>query len=465
MKTICLFFELHQPYRLKKYRFYDIGADHYYFDDYANEEILKRNAYQSYIPAAKMLLEMINASDKRFKVALSISGVAMEQFETYCPEFLDCVRDLVDTGCCELLCEPYAHSLSSIQDPEQFVREVKAHSRIIHETFKYKPQTFVNTGFIYNDEIGAEVAALGFKGILTEGAKHVLGWKSPNYVYNTTAKHNVGLLFRNQKFSEDIALNFQGGLDAETYMSWIEQSPEGEQVYLLAMNFDVIGGIHPASTGIFDFFKALPRFAQQKGIRFLTPAEVFDQIPSVDTAAVGHPISWDGYDKDVSAWTGNELQYEALRAIYSISERLNLSGNDILKQDFNFLLSADHFKFMSTKYGTTSAFSPYESSFDAFTNYMNVVSDIQLRLKQEFPEEIENEELNPLLRQIENQGKEIEKLEAKLAKLEGKTAKAETKTVKAEGKTTAKATKTATKAEAKETKPARKACARKKKEE
>ena len=425
MKTICLLFEIHQPLRLKKYRFYDIGADHYYFDDYANEEILKRNAYQSYIPAAKMLLEMINASDKQFHVALSISGVAMEQFEMYCPEFLDCVRDLVATGCCELMCEPYAHSLSSIHDAEQFVREVKAQSRIMHETFKYKPTSFVNTGFIYNDEIGAEVAALGFKGIVTEGAKHVLGWKSPNYVYNTTAKHSVGLLFRNQKLSEDIALNFQGGLDAETYISWIEQSPAEEQVYLIAMNFDVVGGIHPATTGIFEFFKALPQFAAQRGITFSTPSEVFAKIPSVDTASVGHPISWDGYDKDLSAWTGNELQYEAQRAIYSIAERLNMSGNDVLKQDFNFLLSADHFKFMSTKYGTYNPFSPYESSFDAFTNYMNVVSDLQIRLKQEFPEEIENEELNPLLQQIENQGKEIEKLQDKLAKAEAKLAKAE----------------------------------------
>lgn len=452
MKTICLLFEIHQPFRLKKYRFYDIGADHYYFDDYANEEILKRNAYQSYIPAAKMLLEMINASDKSFKVALSISGIAMEQFEMYCPEFLDCVRALVETGCCELTCEPYSHSLSSIIDPEDFKYQCELQEKIIYETFAYKPQVFVNTGFIYNDEIGAEVAAMGYKGIITEGTKHVLGWKSANYVYNTTAKHDVGLLFRNVKLSEDIALNFQGGLDAGTYINWIAESPEGEQVYVIAMNFDVIGGIHPASTGIFEFFKALPRFATEKDIAFATPTEVFDTIPSVDTAAVGHPISWDGYDKDVSAWTGNDLQQEALRAIYSISERLRLCDNLILKQDFNYLLSADHFKFMSTKYGTYNPFSPYDSSYDAFINYMNVVSDIQLRLKQQFPEEVENEELNPLLQQIENQGKEIERLTAKLAKATAaaEKAKPEKKAVKATAKAeraTAKATKTRVKKE------------------
>ncbi len=426
MKTICLLFEIHQPFRLKKYRFYDIGADHYYFDDYANEEILKRNAYQSYIPAAKMLLEMIHSSNKAFKVALSISGVVMEQFEMYCPEFLDCVRDLVGTGCCDLTCEPYSHSLSSIIDPEDFQYQCRLQEKIIYETFAYRPQVFVNTGLIYNDEIGAEVAALGYKGIITEGTKHVLGWKSPNYVYNTTAKHDVGLLFRNLKLSEDIALNFQGGLDAGTYISWIANSPENEQVYLIAMNFDVIGGIHPASTGIFDFFKALPHFAAEKGITFSTPTEIFRNIPPVDTAAVGHPISWDGYDKDVSAWTGNDLQQEALRAIYSISERLRLCDNQILKQDFNYLLSADHFKFMSTKNGTYNPFSPYESSYDAFINYMNVVSDLQIRLKQQFPEEVENEELNPLLQQIENQGKEIEKLSAKLAKANAALEKAKT---------------------------------------
>ena len=388
MKTICLLFEIHQPFRLKKYRFYDIGADHYYFDDYSNEEILKRNAYQSYIPAAKMLQEMIHTSGGAFKVALSISGVAMEQFEMYCPEFLDCVRQLVETGCCELTCEPYSHSLSSIVDPENFVYECQLQKKIISETFAVEPQTFVNTGFIYNDEIGAEIASMGFKGIVTEGTRHVLGWKSANYVYNTAASAEVGLLFRNQKLSEDIALNFQGGLDAQTYINWIAESPESEQVYVLAMNFDVIGGIHPASTGIFNFFKALPQHAAERGIAFATPAEVFNTIPSVDAAAVGHPISWDGYDKDVSAWMGGDLQQEAIRAIYSISERLRLCSNDVLKQDFAYLLSADHFKYMSTKNGSYNPYSPYESAFDAFTNYMNVVSDIQLRLGQEFPEEI-----------------------------------------------------------------------------
>lgn len=419
MKNICLLFEIHQPFRLKKYRFYDIGADHYYFDDYANEEILKRNAYQSYIPAAKMLLEMINRSNKQFKCTLSMSGVVLEQFEMYCPEFIDCVHELVATGCCELACEPYSHSLSALVDAQDFRLQAQLQKKMIQETFGYEATTFVNTGFIYNDEIGAEIAAMGFKGVVTEGTRHVLGWKSPNYVYNTTAKHDCGLLFRNTKLSEDICQNFQGGLDAGTYIGWIADSPAEEQVYLIAMNFDVIGGIHPASTGIFDFFRALPVYAADRDIRFSTPAEVFANIPSVDTAAVGHPISWDGYDKDVSAWTGGDLQQEALRAIYSISERLQLlPDDDILKQDYAYLLSADHFKFMSTKNGAYVPFSPYDSSFDAFTNYMNVVSDMQIRLAQKFPSTVDNEELSAQLQLIENQGKEIEKLQAKIAKLE-----------------------------------------------
>ena len=420
MKTVCLLFEIHQPFRLKKYRFYDIGADHYYYDDYANDEILKRLAYQSYIPAAKMLLEMIEASEKKFKVALSISGVAMEQFEMYCPEFLDCVRELVSTGCCELCCETYSHSLSSLVDPEDFKYQVDLQKKIIFDTFQYDSKTFVNTGFIYNDEIGAEVAAMGFKGIVTEGTRHVLGWKSPNYVYSTAAKQDVGLMFRNTKLSEDICLNFQYGLDAGQYMSWIAESPAEEKVYLIAMNFDVVGGMNPESSGIFNFFKALPYFAEQKEIRFATPAECWENIPPIAVANVGHPISWDGYDKDVSAWMGNDLQNEAIRAIYSISERLHMSNNEVLRQDFAYLLSADHFKFMSTKMGAYVPFSPYDSSFDAFTNYMNIVSDMEIRLKQEFPEEVENEELNPLLKQINEQGKEIEKLQAKLEKAEKK---------------------------------------------
>ncbi len=438
MKTVCLLFEIHQPFRLKKYRFYDIGADHYYYDDYANEEILKRLAYQSYIPAAKMLLEMIEASNKQFKVALSISGVAMEQFEMYCPEFLDCVRDLVATGCCELCCETYSHSLSALMDAEDFKLQTELQKKIINETFGYEAKTFVNTGLIYNDEIGAEVAAMGFKGIITEGTRHVLGWKSPNYVYNTAAKQDVGLMFRNTKLSEDICLNFQHGLDAGQYMGWIADSPADEKVYLIAMNFDVIGGMNPVQSGIFDFFKALPIFAEEKQIRFATPAECWENIPSVDTANVGHPISWDGFDKDVSAWMGNDLQNEALRAIYSISERLHMSSNEILRQDFAYLLSADHFKFMSTKMGAYVPFSPYDSSFDAFTNYMNIVSDIQIRLKQEFPEEVENEELNPLLKQINEQGKVIEQLQAKLAKAEAKVAEKKATKPAAEKKPAAK---------------------------
>ena len=420
MKTVCLLFEIHQPFRLKKYRFYDIGADHYYYDDYANEEILKRLAYQSYIPAAKMLLEMIESSEKKFKVALSISGVAMEQFEMYCPEFLDCVRELVATGCCELCCETYSHSLSSLVDPEDFKYQVELQKKIINDTFQYDSKTFVNTGFIYNDEIGAEIAAMGFKGVVTEGTRHVLGWKSPNYVYSTAAKQDVGLMFRNTKLSEDICLNFQYGIDAGQYMGWIADSPAEEKVYLIAMNFDVIGGMNPESSGIFNFFKALPYFAEQKDIRFATPAECWENIPPIAVANVGHPISWDGYDKDVSAWMGNDLQNEAIRAIYSISERLHMSNNEILRQDFAYLLSADHFKFMSTKMGAYVPFSPYDSSFDAFTNYMNIVSDMEIRLKQEFPEEVENEELNPLLKQINEQGKVIEKLQAQLEKAEKK---------------------------------------------
>ncbi len=429
MKNICLLFEIHQPFRLKKYRFYDIGADHYYYDDYANEEILKRNAHQSYLPAAKMLLEMINASHKDFKVALSISGIAIEQCEMFCPEFLDAIRELVDTGCCELLCEPFSHSLSSLVDTDDFYEQIRQHKKILSEDFNYVPKTFVNTGFIYNDKIGAEVASMGFRGIITEGTKHVLGWRSPNFMYSTAAKQDVGLLFRNTRLSEDICQNFQNGLDANTFINWIAQGPEQEQVYLIAMNFDVIGGIHPASTGIFDFFKALPNFAEQKQIRFITPAEAFDNIPPVATATVGHAISWDGYDKDVSAWMGNDLQHEAIRAIYSISERLRLSKNEALRQDFDYLLSADHFKFMSTKQGTYVPFSPYDSSFEAFTNYMNVVSDMQIRLNQEFPSTVETEELSAQLKLIDNQGKEIERLQAKIAKLEaaGKKKSAESK--------------------------------------
>ena len=427
MKTICFYFQIHQPFRLKRYRFFDIGRDHYYYDDFNNEEIIKEIARKSYLPANAVLLEMIKASKGKVKVAFSISGVALEQLEIYVPEFIDSMKDLSATGCVEFLAETYSHSLSSLKDPEEFERQVKMHEAKIEALFGQKPTVFRNTELIYSDDLADQISYLGFKGVITEGAKHILGWKSPNYVYESATNPNLKILLKNYKFSDDICFNFskynwsEYPLTADKFMNWISTLPESERVVNLFMNYEVLGSMQPAGTGIFEFFKALPRFAETKGINFMTPSEVIDNYKSVGVFSATHPISWADEERDTSAWLGNTLQKEACDRLYSIGERVRLCKDRRIIQDWDYLQSSDHFYYMSTKRKSDGAmhklFSPYDSPYEAFTNYMNVLSDFILRVQQQYPTSIENEELNALLTTIHNQGEEIQKLEEKIARL------------------------------------------------
>ena len=424
MKTICFYFQIHQPFRLKRYRFFDIGNDHYYYDDFQNEEIMRRIAERCYLPANKAILEMIKTSGGKFKVAFSISGLALEQMEIYSPEVIDSFKELAATGNVEFLAETYAHSLASLGDnTEEFEDQVK-----IHDLFGVKPKVFRNTELIYSDDISDVVYKMGFKGMLTEGAKHILGWKSPNYMYSSCVQPQLKLLLKNDRFSEDLSLRFNNynwneyPLTADKYMSWIAATPDSEQIINLFMNYEVLGSLNPAETGIFDFFKALPRFAAEKGIGFSTPSEVFALLKPVDAISVPYPMSWVDEEKDCSSWLGNVLQQEAFRKINSISERVRLVEERRIKQDWNYLQSSDHFFYMSTKHGG-SGFSPYDNPYDAFNNYMNVLSDFIVRVNGQFPETIENEELNSLLTTIKNQGEEIEGLQKELEKLKKKASK------------------------------------------
>ncbi|MDE6445184.1 MAG: glycoside hydrolase family 57 protein, partial [Muribaculaceae bacterium] len=208
MKSVCFYFKIHQPFRLKRYRFFDIGNDHYYFDDFANDEIITRVAQQSYIPMTETLIQMVENSNREFKCSLSISGTAIEQLQLYVPEYIDLLKKLADTGCLEILAGTYSHSLSSLEDPEEFMREVKQHSDLIKRLFGLTPKVFANTELIYDDEIATLIAAMGYKVILTEGAKHILGWKSPDYVYSAISAPDVKLLLTNDKLADDIARNF-----------------------------------------------------------------------------------------------------------------------------------------------------------------------------------------------------------------------------------------------------------------
>ena len=420
MKSVCLYFNIHQPFRLKRYRFFDIGNDHYYYDDFANDEIISRLAEVSYIPMCQTLLKMIEESNREFKCAISISGTAIEQLQLYVPECIDLLKKLADTGCVEFLGGTYAHGLSALEDVEEFIHEVKDHSDLVRKLFGVKPKMFANTELIYDDDIAAVVASMDFKSILTEGAKHILGWKSPNYVYAAATAPKLKLLFTNRKLEEDISHNFNNPawpeypLTADKYIDWLAALPQEEQIVNLFMSMDTFGGFLPKDTGIFEFMRALPRFAKEKGVNFAMPSEVVAKLKPVSEISVPSPISDIDEARDVSAWKGNELQNEALNKLYAVAERVNLCQDRRLKQDWKYLQSSDHFYYMSTKTkadgASHAAFSPYDSPFSAFTNYMNVLADFLVRVEEQYPENIDNEELNSLLLTIRNQSAEINEL-------------------------------------------------------
>ncbi len=442
MRTICLYFEIHQIIHLKRYRFFDIGNDHYYYDDYANENTINDVAENSYIPALNALISMAKDSGGAFKVALSISGVALEQLEIYAPTVIDLLHQLNDTGCCEFLAEPYSHGLSSLANEDCFKEEVMRQSAKMKELFGKAPKVFRNSSLIYNDEIGAVVASMGFKGLLTEGAKHVLGWKSPHYVYHCNMNPNLKLLLRDYKLSDDISLRFSNSdwsefpLFADKYISWIDALPQEEQVINIFMELCALGKYQPLSSNILEFLKALPACAKEKGITFSTPTEIVTKLKSVSPLDVPDPLSWVDEERDTSCWLGNVMQREAFNKLYSVAERVHLCDDRRIKQDWDYLQASNNFRFMTTKQSSLTLYRGiYESPYDAFTNYMNILGDFIKRVDSLYPEDIDNEELNALLTTIKNQGDEIAELHKELddanTKLEKQAKKLATATKKA----------------------------------
>ncbi len=425
MKAICFYFQIHQPFRLKRYRFFDIGNDHYYYDDFANDDIITRIAHNSYIPACESLLKMIEDTKGAFRCALSVSGVALDQIEQYVPELLDLLKKLAATGKVEFLAETYDHSLASLADPEEFRIQVELHKDRIKDLFGQTPKVFRNAELIYSDEIAPQVLAMGFKGCITEGAKHILGWKSPDYVYCAASAPKLKLLLKNDKLSDDISSRFSDTswnefpLTADKYIGWIADTPQEEQVFNLFMNLETFGEFQRRDTGIFQFLEALPRFAAERGVGFMTPSEVVKTFKPVAEISVPFPMSWADEARDTSAWLGNKIQQEAFNKLYSIAERVQLCDNRKLKEDWGRLQASDHFFYMSTKHfadgSSHAAFSPYETPFQAFTNYMNVLADFIVRVEEQYPMNIENEELNSLLTTIRNQAREIETLNKEVA--------------------------------------------------
>ncbi|MBE6291530.1 MAG: glycoside hydrolase family 57 protein [Bacteroidaceae bacterium] len=428
MKTICLYFEIHQIVHLRRYRFFDIGTDHYYYDDYANESSISDIAERSYVPALTTLLDMIKSSNGYFKVAFSLSGVGLEQLERYAPQVVELLQEINKTGCCEFLAEPYSHGLSSLANEECFRSDVDRMCKKIKQVFGKTPKVFRNSSLIYSDDIGAQVAAMGFKGVLTEGAKHILGWKSPHYLYHANTNPNLKVLLRDFKLSDDISLRFSNTswdaypLMAGTYMDWIAATPAEEEVINIFMELSALGIFQPLSSNILEFFKALPECARERGISFSTPSEVIKNYKSVGPVDVPYPMSWVDEERDISCWLGNTMQREAFNKLYSVADRVLIGLDKRIKQDWDYLQASNNFRFMTTKENSVAMNrSIYDSPYDAFTNYMNILGDFISRVNSLYPIDIDNEELNALLTTIKNQDEEIEALTKELEKIKGVT--------------------------------------------
>lgn len=425
MKTICLYFEIHQITHLKRYRFFDIGTDHYYYDDYENERSISYIAENSYMPALNTLQEMM-AEHPEFKVAFSISGVGMEQLEMHAPQVLDKLLELNKTGQVEFLSEPYSHGLAGLANEESFKRDIEKMSDKIEEVFGKRPQVVRNSSLVYTDEIGAHVASLGYKGMLTEGAKHVLGWKSAHYVYNCNMAPSLKLLLRDVNLSDDISLRFSNPswsgypLMADTYMNNIAACPQEEQVVNIFMELSALGIAQPLSSHILDFLKALPAQAQERGIEWATPSEIFTQFDSVGALDVPETLSWVDEERDCSVWLGNQMQREAFNKLYSVADRLLIAQDPRLLQDWDYLQASNNFRFMTTKPSNANIDRGiYDGPFDAFTNYMNILGDFISRVRALYGG-VENEELENMLNTIRNQQKDIEKKNKEIDRLREK---------------------------------------------
>ena len=373
-KSVCLYFQVHQPTRLRLYRFFDIGKDSHYYDDFANRTIFKRVAQRCYQPMNDILLQAIKRNKGKFKVAFSISGSALEQFERYAPEVLDSFRELAATGCVEFLSETYYHSLAALRSPAEFKLQVNKHKEMIQNLFGVTPTAFRNTELIYSDEIGSMVHDLG----------------SPNHIYSNDIAPKLKLLLRNYPLSDDIAFRFSNKawnewpLTTEKYVNWLNQA-DGEIINLF-MDYETFGEHQSESTGIMEFMSHLPEAVLAGGLKFVTPSEAASKLKPVAALSVPEPISWADEERDLSAWLGNELQQDAFNKLYSLTEKLSIINDGTLWADFGHLQESDHLYYMCTKFFSDGEihqrFNPYDTPYEAFINYMNVLSDFIIRVNE-----------------------------------------------------------------------------------
>jgi alpha-amylase len=393
MRTICFYFQVHQPYRLRRYRFFDIGHNHYYYDDFANRTIMRKVAEKCYLPTNRLMLDLIKQHEGRFRIAYSISGTALDQFEMYAPDVMDSFRDLVNTGCVELLGETYSHSLCALRNKKEFGDQVLYHSDRIEQLFGVRPKTFRNTELIYSDGIGEMVAEMGFKAQLTEGAKHVLGWKSPNFMYCNAVNPRLKVLLKNFRLSDDIAFRFSNRdwsdwpLTTEKYINWLNAIDPHQEIINLFMDYETFGEHQWAETGIFEFMKWLPgQVLSKTNFTFNTPGECADVYDPVSAIHVPYPISWADEERDLTAWLGNELQDDAFDNLYALAEKVKSINDPEIQRDWRYLQTSDHFYYMCTKWFSDGDvhkyFNPYDTPYEAYINYMNILSDFIIRINK-----------------------------------------------------------------------------------
>lgn len=387
MPNICFYFQVHQPWRLRRYSLFDVGERHDYFSEELNSRVMSKVASKCYLPANRLMLELIHRHHGRFNIAYSISGVALEQMQRFAPAVLESFRELAATGCVEFLGETYYHSLAALADEREFTEQARLHAQTIERLLGAKPRVFRNTELIYNDRIGQLISDYGYAGAVAEGADDILGWRSPNYVYRHPHAP-LGLLLKNYKLSDDIAFRFSNRgwsefpLTAEKYARWLHAVAGNGEVINLFMDYETFGEHQWQETGIFEFMRALPAFVlRHRDFEFVTPSQALERVRPVSDIVFARTVSWADTERDTSAWLGNDLQRDAFRRYNELGHELRARNNPALVDLWRRLGTSDHFYYMCTKWyadGDVHAyFSPYESPYEAYINFMNVLADLR----------------------------------------------------------------------------------------
>jgi alpha-amylase len=390
MTSVVFYFQVHQPFRLRRYTFFDIGRSHEYFDDAENERILRRVAEKCYLPMNTLIRRVIDESNGAFRCAYSISGTALDQMERWAPDVLESFVDLARTGSVEMLAETSHHSLSFNGDPDEFRAQVTAHTARIERVFGQRPVTFRNTELVVNNWVARQAEEMGFDLVLGEGADHLLGWRSPHLIYRPEQCERIKIFLRSYRLSDDIAFRFSNRawtewpLPAERFARWVHELQERDEVVGLFMDYETFGEHQWADTGIFDFMSHLPKAVLADGrTRFRTPSEIAEEHDPAARLDIPHPVSWADTERDLTAWLGNRMQWAAQEALYEIGKRVRRSGDEALIEDWRRLTTSDHLYYMCTKWfahgDVHKYFSPYGSPHDAFIAFMNVLEDVNRR--------------------------------------------------------------------------------------